>query len=187
MNPANLLPLGIPLGAHFAAEHSNPQGRVRRQGELDLLSPSEYDAWMQLHVDTSVAALHEWTETLDDPFEVDSTLDLLKAKSLVVPWPEDRQSRVNLVSHLVLIPSALALGNSATDPDRFVLGMQDLTALVVLEAGVFEVWARCDGRMDLASVCKVTAEAIGRDIGHLIVSVSDAITDLLASRTAHLD
>ena len=188
MEDAGLLPAGVPLGSMMISGSQSRQAMVRRRRDLLMIDGTEYDTWMRARVSASILQLQEWASSQSiGEIEFDGITSRLIAKGLLVVLPVELRQRAELVCNFRLVPLCLTLGNTPNSPDLFAIGTQELHVLAVLDAELFDVWARCDGTQSIAAACRRASIENGTEPGILIVKMTQALPALLSSGAAVVD
>lgn len=184
-----LLPVGVPLGVTLPADGlgNGGTGRVRLGERFVELAPDGYELWLGARTCADRAALERWAADHGHADGGQEALRALAGLGMLVALPARGSALRALFERLRLVPNALALGGAAGHPEAVVLGSPSLEPLAVLEAPVFGVWARSDGRLSLWDACRRQAEQLGRAPAQLAVQVRSALPALLASATAFVD
>ena len=171
--------LGVPLGARWSDGNDDQSAPVRmRLGPAVVDVPAAlYDAWVM-----------QRATGLDPTAERPSIVKLRRLEELGLllrcpPEPERLRQRLD---PLVLTSSGIGAGNSPERPEAFVIISQAQQPLAIVNAVVYEVWARAGGGATVSSACAAAATEVG-DIGQVRDVFVQALPALLACAVLFLE
>lgn len=195
--PLQVYPIGQLIGVRAVVD----QFDVRVGAALHSLTSAEFGVWAMAHGPADHVprpwtpdALAAQAEAVGLP-DCARQLDRLQEQGLVALAAPGTESARDLARRVRMVPLVLGLGNSATAPDAYAVGLPG-RPLAVLSAAAYDLfewahmetslWRACEGAAATATRVGI-ADALATDPDALLTSLLEDLHRLLTPNAVHLD